>query len=297
MTTGQAGKAVSSGDTIATTKQPVLITGGTGKTGSRIVQQLQQLGWPLRVGSRSGKPAFDWLDTRTWKPALDGMEAAYISFQPDLAVPGAVDAIRYFTETAAAAGLRKLVLLSGRGEREAQDCEAVVMESGMDWTILRASWFLQNFSEGFFLEPLQAGHLVVPAVVAREPFTDIGDIADMAVAALTTDTHKGQLYEITGPQLLGFKEVVSAISRAAGRNIAYEEVPLSEYAAMLACYGVPVDHIRLITYLFGEVLDGRNESLADGVQRALGRAPGAWKHMCSVLLLQEYGLSKMVIIT
>ncbi len=69
----------------------------------------------------------------------------YITFQPDLAVPGADDTIRSFTELAVASGVRRLVLLSGRGEEEAERCGQIVQDSGVEWTILRASWFAQNF--------------------------------------------------------------------------------------------------------------------------------------------------------
>ena len=254
-------------------KNPILVLGGTGKTGQRVVKQLQALDWPLRVGSRSGHPPFDWLDTRTWKPCVEGIHSVYITFQPDLAVPGAVDAIRFFTKTALEAGVKKLVLLSGRGEKEAEACEQVVMHAGVDWTILRASWFCQNFSESVFLEPVQAGHLALPAGDIPEPFVDVDDIADVAVAALTEEGHNGKLYELTGPRMLTFKEASQEIGKAIGRIINYEQIPIGDYAAMLRSYHVPEDQVDLVVSLFTEVLDGRNASLPDGGQRALGRKP------------------------
>jgi uncharacterized protein YbjT (DUF2867 family) len=269
-------RASSFGKKVMSPKNPektILVTGGTGKTGRRVIKRLEQLKWPLRVGSRSGKPPFDWRDAATWKPALEGMDAVYIAFQPDLAVPGAVDIIQRFTKTAAAAGVKKLVLLSGRGEKEAEECEQVVMKAGLDWTILRASWFCQNFSEGAFLEAIQAGHLALPAGDIGEPFIDADDIADVAVAALTEEGHNSQLYELTGPRLLSFKEAAREISNATGKAIQYEQVPAAAYTEVLGSYGLPEDVIWLVNYLFTEVLDGRNASLKDGVQRALGRKP------------------------
>lgn len=247
--------------------------GGTGKTGSRVAAQLSRIGWPVRIGSRAGKPPFDWENQSTWQPALQDVDAVYLAFQPDLAVPGAVATIRTFTETAVASGVRKLVLLSGRGEPEAQACEQLVMHSGADWTILRASWFSQNFSEGYLLEPLQAGYVTLPADTVGEPFVDVDDIADVAVAALTEQGHSGQLYELTGPRLLTFQAAVSEIARATGRSIEYEPIPVAAYVDILNEYAVPKDYVALLTYLFTEVLDGRNAYLTDGVQRALGRQP------------------------
>ena len=106
-----------------------------------------------------------------------------------------------------------------------------------------------------------------------EPFVDADDIADVAVAALTEDGHIGRLYELTGPRLLTFAEAVDEVAKAAGREIRYVPISIEDYAAAAAEQGVPAEVIELLTYLFGEVLDGRNAHLTDGVQRALGRQP------------------------
>lgn len=255
------------------TEKKALVLGGTGKTGSRVAQRLAQRGWPIRIGSRSGEPKFDWQDKTTWRPALRDVNSAYITFQPDLAVPGAVDTIRSFAETAVESGIRRLVLLSGRGEEGAQQSEQAVMDSGADWTILRASWFSQNFSENYLLEPVLGGYLALPAGNVGEPFVDAEDIADVAVAALTEEGHIGQLYELTGPRLLTFEEAVGEIANAAGRPVRYEQISMEEYASVLTEHDVPKEYVALLTYLFTEVLDGRNANLTDGVQRALGRKP------------------------
>jgi uncharacterized protein YbjT (DUF2867 family) len=255
------------------TQNTTLIVGGTGKTGRRVAERLQARGMPVRIGSRSSAPPFDWEDRATWAPALRGATSAYVSYFPDLAVPGAPEAIAAFTEVALANGTRRLVLLSGRGEEEAQRAERVLQESGADWTIVRCSWFSQNFSESFFLEPLLGGEVALPAGSVGEPFVDVEDIADVAAAALSEDGHVGQLYELTGPRLLRFDEAVEEIARAAGRPIRYVPASIGEFTAGLAQEGVPDDVVSLLAYLFTEVLDGRNAHLTDGVQRALGREP------------------------
>jgi uncharacterized protein YbjT (DUF2867 family) len=255
----------------STSKKKILVLGANGKTGSRVVQRLEKLGWPVQGGSRSGQPKFDWEDSTTWGPALRNIHSVYISYHPDLAMPGAVKVIKRFTETAVKEGVQKMVLLSGRGEEEAQQCEEIVMHAVEDWTIIRASWFCQNFSEGNFLEPILAGHVALPAGDVGEPFIDVDDIADVAVAALTQKGHTKQLYEVTGPRLLTFKEAVKEIADATGKKIKYEQISSAQYTAMLKEYGLPKELIALVTYLFKEVLDGRNASIADGVQRALGR--------------------------
>jgi uncharacterized protein YbjT (DUF2867 family) len=250
-----------------------LVVGGTGKTGRRVAERLQALDRPVRIGSRSGAPPFDWEDRATWAPALQGTTAAYVSYFPDLAVPGAPEAIAAFAAQALEAGTRRLVLLSGRGEEEAQRAEQALAESGADWTIVRCSWFSQNFSESYMLEPVLAGEVVLPAGDVPEPFVDADDIAEVAVAALTQDGHSGRLYELTGPRLLTFADAVAEIARASGREIRFVPVTIEEYAGALAQDGVPDDVVWLLRYLFTEVLDGRNASVADGVELALGRPP------------------------
>lgn len=255
------------------TAQTTLVLGGTGKTGRRIVEQLAARNMPVRIGSRSATPSFEWENRATWPAAVANVAAVYISYYPDLAAPGAADAIRAFTDLAVRSGVRRLVLLSGRGEPEAQRCEKIVMSSGAQWTVLRCSWFNQNFSENYLLEPILAGEVALPVSEVREPFVDADDIADAAVAALTDDQHIGQLYELTGSELLTFPEAIESIARAAGRQIRYVHVPMSEYLPALEQAQLPADLIALINYLFSEVLDGRNAYIADGVQSALGRPP------------------------
>ena len=252
---------------------PTLVLGGTGKTGRRIVERLASRAVPTRVGSRASDPPFDWGDESTWGAALDGVTAAYISYAPDLAIPGATDAIHAFVERAVEQGVRRLVLLSGRGEEEAQECELLIQRPEVEWTVVRASWFSQNFSEGEFLGMVIAGEITLPAGDVPEPFIDVDDIADVAVAALTEDGHAGQIYEVTGPRLLTFAEAVDEIAEATGRTIRYVQIPAEAFAAGVAESGLPDDILWLLDYLFATVLDGRNAYLGNGVRQALGREP------------------------
>jgi uncharacterized protein YbjT (DUF2867 family) len=250
-----------------------LVTGGTGKTGKRVAERLRARGVETRVASRSANPSFDWNDADTWDAALEGVAAAYISYAPDLAIPGATELIRAFVDRAVALGVRRFVLLSGRGEEEAQACERIVQESGVEWTIVRASWFMQNFSEGEFLGMVLDGAITLPAAEVAEPFIDINDIADVAVAALTEADHSGEIYEVTGPRLLTFADAATEISVAAGRDVQFVQIPGNAFEGAIAESGAPDEIAWLLNYLFETVLDGRNEYVGDGVQRALGREP------------------------
>jgi len=256
-----------------TSNRRILVTGGTGKTGRRLVERLQAQNVSVRVGSRKGQPPFDWEDQSTWETVLQDMDAVYIAYQPDLAVPGAVEIIQAFTDLAVEQGVQHLVLLSGRGEEEAQRCEEIVKNAGVNWTILRASWFFQNFSENFLLDALLTGTVHLPIGDVQEPFVDVEDIADVAYAALTKGGHAGQLYELTGPRMLTFDDALTEIGTATGRPIQYVQISPEDYVAAMEAQNLPPGVVWLVNYLFTTVMDGRNAYLADGVQRALKREP------------------------
>ena len=254
-------------------KALTLVLGGTGKTGRRVVERLRANGHDVRVGSRSAIPSFDWDHEAGWEACLKGVTSAYITYTPDLAMPGATDAIQAFVNKAKKAGLKRLVLLSGRGEEEAQACEEIVQQSGLEWTVVRASWFNQNFSEGAFIEMVLTGTITLPAGDMVEPYVDADDIADVAYTALTESGHSGEIYEVTGPRLMSLYDIASDLSAATGRKIEYVDVPHDAFVSGIADSGAPKDVVWMLDYLFSTVLDGRNAHLTDGVQRALGRPP------------------------
>ncbi len=257
----------------ASDKGRVLVLGGTGKTGRRVAAGLKAKGIPIRVGSRSASPPFDWNKDASWDACLHDVEAVYITYAPDLAIPGATDAIQAFVERARQKGVQRLVLLSGRGESEAQACEGIVQESGLEWTIIRASWFFQNFSESAFVDMVHAGQITLPAGETPEPFVDVDDIAEVAIAAFSEPGHAGEVYEVTGPRPMTFAEVADELSKATGRTIQFVQVPHDLFVQEARAAGAPKDVVWMLGYLFSTVLDGRNAHLADGIQRALGRAP------------------------
>lgn len=259
----------------------ILILGGTGKTGRRVAERLTQLNISISIGSRTNTPSFDWDNHASWGEVLTGINKVYITFQPDLSIPAAVPAISAFVEAAKKAGVKHLVLLSGRGEKEAEACEGIVINSGMDWTIVRASWFMQNFSEGFLLDGILQNNVVLPIVKAKEPFVDVDDIADVVTEALLNDRHLKKIYELTGPGLISFQTAISKIAGNSKRNIQYQEVFTEEYLSILKNYQVPDDLTSLISYLFTEVLDGRNESVTNDIEEILGRKASTFDNYIS----------------
>ena len=254
------------------TDQPILVIGATGKTGSRVASKLEAKGIAVRRGARRSKTPFDWEDQSTWAPVLSGVSKAYITYFPDLAFPGAVEKLDAFTKVATETGLRHIVLLSGRGEHFASMGEDIVRNSGLPFTIVRAAWFAQNFSEGYLRDPILGGVLPMPGGDMPEPIIDIDDIADVVVAALTEEGHLGERYEVTGPRLMTFAEMAEVLSKTLGHHIQHVPITFEDFHANVAASGG--DFVaEVFTQIARETLDGRNAYISDGVERALGRKP------------------------
>ena len=255
-----------------TTPQTILILGGTGKTGSRVARRLAQRGLTVRIASRSAAVRFDWEDSSTWRAALDGVDAVYLAYYPDLASPSAAGHLRELAQLAVASGVRRIVLISGRGEPQCHAGENAVRESGLPCTILRCAWFAQNFSEGHLRDQVLSGELAFPGGDVAEPFVDLDDVADVAVEALMDPKHAGKTYELSGPRLLTFAEACREITEASGHPVRYVAVSLDSYREVLATF-MPPDVAEFLCQLFGYVLDGHNAFIDDDVERVLGRKP------------------------
>lgn len=259
----------------------VLVLGATGKTGRRVAARLRLRGARVRAASRSSETRFDWSDPDGWDAALRGVTAVYV-VPP--AVPGPV---HEFVKRAEAARVRRLALLSGRGADtwgdsafglDMRSAEDAVRGSALEWTVLRASNFAQNFDEDLFHAPLVAGELALPAGAVPEPFIDLEDVADVAAAVLSEPgRHAGRVYELTGPRPLTFAEAIGQISRASGRPIAYRQVSPEEYTAALVAEGVGRDDAELVAAMFVLMERGTLAEATDGVAAVLGREPRAFE--------------------
>ncbi len=252
--------------------EDILVIGGTGKTGSRVVEQLQKKGINPRIGSRNSSPSFDWNDKDTWIEALKGIKKVYVTYYPDLAVPGAKKAIESLTYLAKELGIIKIVLLSGKGETEAEACEKIVMGSELDYTIVRASWFNQNWSESFFLEPILSREVSLPMSDVLIPFVDVNDIAEVVTTVLLESTYNDEIIEVTGPELITFKDVVDIISKTIDKKLYFHDITLEEYVHGMKKMNVSDDDVWLIEYLFSHVLaNPENQLVVNDIERVLGR--------------------------
>lgn len=256
--------------TVDPMSRTTLVIGATGKTGRRVVERLRAAGMPVKEASRSSEVLFDWERPETWAPAFAGVDAAYITYYPDLALPGAADAVGQLADVALAEGVRRLVLLAGRGEEGARRAEMRLQSTGADWTIVRCGFFAQNFSE-MFTEPISHGVMAMPEGSGADPFLDIDDIADVVVAALQDDRHIGRLYELTGPRVVTLAEVATMLTDAIGRPVEYVRMSRAAYSGQLTAAGIPDGVADHITEVIVDALDGRNASTTNDVELVLGR--------------------------
>lgn len=250
----------------------ILVTGATGKTGSRICKRLEDAGYNVRRGSRHSETPFDWQNMTTWDSALVGTQAVYICFYPDFAFPGALDTLSAFVEAAKSSGVKRLAMITGRGERYAQLGEEIVLNSGIPATILRSAWFAQNFSEGSLHAPVMESVIPMPGDDIGEPIVDLDDFAEVAAKVLTDSGHEGQIYEITGPRVITFAEVATILTETLDRHIEYIPITFEAFHEALE-RATDRQYADIVTSIAKETFDGRNARLSDGVERVLDRSP------------------------
>jgi uncharacterized protein YbjT (DUF2867 family) len=248
-----------------------LVIGASGKTGSRVAKMLMDSNMPVKLASRSSDITFNWNDVSNWPKVLSNVKAMYVTYFPDLALPQAPKDIEVLCRIALQQGVKHITLLSGRGEEVARECEQIVQHSGLSWTIIRASWFAQNFSEGLFHQLLTSNTVELPVGDVKEPFIDIDDISEIAYESLIEPRHKNELYEVTGPELLSFADVIESVNEMFDKQVRFQQVSISDFCINMAKVGIEPPTIEMLQYLFCHVLDGRNEYVTNDVHRALGR--------------------------
>lgn len=293
---------ITSACTEAMTHSPILILGGAGKTGRRVATRLDALGIAYRLASRSSEPRMDWYDRSTWSSAVQGTDTAYLAPPVD---PAGVAAACQFVGQATDLGLRRVVLLSGRGvgspgrEFAVYDAQLAlehsVQASGLDWTILQPSWFMQNFSEDWLFDYVRAGQLRLSTGAGAEAWIDTDDVGDVAAEALRDTRHVGQTYALSGPRTLTLSEVAAELTEAIGQPVDYVSLDPGEHVAEMINFGLAEPEAEALRDLLAVIAHHRSEYVSDGVTEVLGREPrdfsewvrttaatGAWNESASV---------------
>jgi uncharacterized protein YbjT (DUF2867 family) len=266
----------------------VLVLGGTGKTGRRILTRLGRAGAEAVAASRhdTGQRGtagadgvrhvrFDWDDQATWEPALRGAGAVYVV--PPAFVVDHTTTVTAFVAAVRDAGVPRAVLLTARGADAADTPmrreELALEASGLGWSVLRPSWFMQNLTEGAFAGMVEAGTLALPTASGANPMIDTDDIAAVAARLLLDESFDGRAYDLSGPEALSFEQAAKLLGGALGRELQFADADPQEWLAATVAAGVPQDYAGLLGMLLGLVRDGHDAHLSDGVQQVLAREP------------------------
>jgi uncharacterized protein YbjT (DUF2867 family) len=243
----------------------VTVFGATGKTGQLIVREALGRGWRARAAMRR-RPAIgewerlEWDRPESWPNAFSGSQAAYVLIP--FRHPGAPDTAPQLLQTAAEAGVRRIVLLSSLDAEHADAddplirAETALRQLPVEHAILRATWFFDNFSVGSFAAMTRAGELRLPAGCGRIPFIDIRDVAAVATEALAADGPTGTL-PLTGPAAIDHAELADALSASLGYPIRYTTVAESEFVELLVRQGFSKDYGRFLATQLCALDEGR----------------------------------------
>lgn len=266
----------------------ILVTGATGLSGSAAIRVCAERGIPVRALVRDpakvpalGIPATvelaegDMLKPATLEGALDGVERVLLISSPD---PQLVETQCTFIDAAKRAGVRHIVKLSGMGcgsgsafrfARMHAEVERYLEGSGVAWTHLRPSTFMQTHLRDLIPTILSEGTVYLPMADARLAPVDVEDIARVAVALLEHSGHEGKRYEMTGPEALTTADIAERISTAIDRPVRYVDTPPDAYRDALRAAGVPAYFIDAIDELFDDRRRGADESRPNLATHAL----------------------------
>jgi uncharacterized protein YbjT (DUF2867 family) len=255
----------------------VLVLGGTGTTGRRVVAGLRERGVPARIATRKpgepGQVRFDWADRATHLAALRDVSAVYLLAPIGEAEPARL--VEPFLADALAAGVRRVVLLSSSAV--AEDSPGLgelqrLVRAAPEWTVLKPSWFMQNFTgEHLVAQGVRDGEIVTATGDARVAFVDAGDIAAVAVRALTDPEPHNTEPVLTGPGAVSYAEAASIIAAHTGRPVRHRAVSTAEFAASLTASGIPAGFSLVLAALDEGIRRGAEDRVTPAVEEVTGR--------------------------
>ena len=270
----------------------ILVTGATGTVGSEVVQQLIAGGHRVRALVRDPAKAAkfgaglevvkgDLAKPETLGPAFAGIDKAFVLARA--AGPEFMELEGNAFDAAKKAGVKHVVKLSGNSGiatylskaplgKWHREGERRLRELGVAWTILRPGFFNSNLIE---FGIIRQGGLFFPVGDGKEAPIDPRDIAAVAVKALTTSGHEGKIYELTGPELLSFAEVVQKVSTITGKPLKFVDVPEATWRQQMLSAGAPPPVVESLLCYFAEgIKAGRTNHLTPTVAELLGRPAG-----------------------
>ncbi|MBU6534132.1 NAD(P)H-binding protein [Streptomyces sp. NPDC057245] len=264
-----------------------LVIGATGTTGSRTAAGLTAAGHRVRAASRRATPvagaepvAFDWYEPATHPAALDGADRVYLV--PPVGDPEPAAVMLPFLRQARAAGVRRAVLLSSSAVPAGGPAVGAVHQAlpGLfeQWAVLRPSWFMQNFTgtHAHARGIRDEGVVRTAAGDGRVGFVDAGDIAAVAVRALTDARVPGTDLVLTGPETLSHDDIAAIATEVTGRPVVHRRLSVEQLAEHLAGE-VPARFAELLAGLDSAIAAGAEDRVTDTVRRVTGQAPRSFR--------------------
>ena len=265
-----------------------LITGGTGKTGRRIVPRLVEKGAHFIVASRSGRMVdgynsvrFDWTDKSTFEAALNQVTAIYLLAPTD--TTDSLGAMQPFLDRALDSGVKRFVLLSASSiSKDGPMMGAVhayLETHATEWTVLRPTWFMQNFSEQQHMPTIRDEGCIYSATgEGRVAFIDAEDIANVAVEALTRRVSFNCDLILTGPEAISYDTVAETISQNIGRSVTHVILSEAELAERYMKLGMDEEYARTLSAMDTAIASGSEDRMTDEVVNAIGREPHTFNY-------------------
>ncbi|QQF62189.1 NmrA family NAD(P)-binding protein [Bacillus halotolerans] len=260
----------------------ILITGGTGTTGSRIAKRLIEQGYSVRIASRKkGEISnaeyvyFDWKDESSFTPALERVKRIYL-----VAPVGVFDPSPYvlpFLKEAKRLGAERVVMLSASAVPEDGPVFGALhraVRGFPEWAVLRPSYFMQNFINVQHRMSIQTeGQIITAAGEGKLGFIDADDIAETGVRALIDSVPHNTHHILTGPEALSYAEAAEIIGAAAGRPVTHVSMSSSELQNRMETAGLPADYARFMAELDEAIRHGAEHRVTDTVKRVTGKEP------------------------
>ena len=259
----------------------ILITGGTGKTGRRLVARLREGGFACRVAARpvttaEGACRFDWTRPDTWRDVVESVSAVYLVAPAIDGDPARI--VIDFAQLALERGVSRFVLLSASllpaGGPAMGQVHRWLQQNAPQWTVLRPSWFMQNFSEGQHLATIREENRIYSATEnGRVPFISAEDIAAAAAAALTCEAPLNRDFILTGSQLLTYDEVAERLSNATGQSILHHRLSPDALATRYQALGIGAPHAQMLAAMDTAIAAGAEDRITGCVEQLTGRPP------------------------
>jgi uncharacterized protein YbjT (DUF2867 family) len=255
----------------------VLVTGGTGKTGSLVARQLAARGVEARVATRNvttpDQVHFEWGNTASFSTALDGVDAIYLVAPTDRT--DHLPVMRPLLEQAVNQGVSQLVLLSASSLPEGApmmgEVHAWLRANAARWTVLRPSWFMQNFVTQHLPSIVNEGCIYSATQDGRTPFIDAADIAAVAVEALSDPTLASAERILTGPETLSYDEVAARLSAVSQRPVRHCRLTVEELARRYAGFGIPEHYAGELALMDNAIAHGSEDRTTTEVEQVTGR--------------------------